>query len=176
MYHHHHLQPILSSLFRLATYVFLRVIPTTLAKPVLPILYLSHILAIHFFPPRPRKRTTAPLTVLVLSLPTHSRSLNVANILINSLLLLAAADLALAPFFDPAHHLSFSRVGAVYPDAAKILVRAPFQNNSLHILYRDTTTPQLPWIHGPAVDLLPQNDWAHTVRLDNLWPSTPYEC
>ncbi|KIM48985.1 hypothetical protein M413DRAFT_21288 [Hebeloma cylindrosporum] len=83
--------------------------------------------------------------------------------------------LAFSPFFDPAHDISFSRVGAVYPDAAKIVVRAPFQYDFLHILYRDTTTPDLPWIDGPPLNLLPQNDWAHTVRLDNLWPSTPYE-
>ena len=186
MYHHHHLQSICSSLFRLAAYVFLRVIPTTLAKLVLPGLYLVHLLALYLFPPpvivirREKKEhptsQPAPLSVLAFSLPTHSRILNVTNVFINSLLLLAAADLAFSPLVDPAPDVSFSRVGAVYPDAAKIIVRAPFQYDFLHVLYRDTTSPDLPWIDGPPLNLVPQNDWAHTVRLDNLWPSTPYEC
>ena len=199
--YHHYLQSISSSLFRLAAYVFLRVIPTSLAKPVLPGLYLFHLLALYLSPSPPvtygweqkqpteqrappaytwkQKQPTnqrAPLTVLAFSLPSHSRILNVINVFINSLLLLAAADLAFSPLLDPAHDISFSRVGAVYPDAAKIVVRAPFQYDFLHILYRDTTSPDLPWIDGPSLNLLPQNDWAHTVRLDNLWPSTPYEC
>ena len=182
---YHHLQSIASSLFRLAAVVFLRIIPSSLGKAVLPGLYLFHLLALYLFPlPQPAHKKkhwqqpapSAPLTVLAFSLATHSRILNAANLLVNSLLLLAAADLAFSPLVHPAHDLSFSRVGAVYPDAAKIVVRAPFQYDFLHILYRDTTSPDLPWIDGPPLILLPQNDWVHTVRLDNLWPSTPYEC
>ena len=184
---YHHLQPIASSLFRLSAYIFLRIIPFSLGKAVLPGLYLFHLLALYLFPlpqvvykkkqwQQQTSRPSAPLTVLAFSLATHSRILNAANVLVNSLLLLAAADLALSPLVHPAHDVSFSRVGAVYPDAAKIVVRAPFQYDFLHVLYRDTTSPDLPWIDGPPLNLLPQNDWVHTVRLDNLWPSTPYEC
>ncbi|KAG5720055.1 hypothetical protein E4T56_gene5649 [Termitomyces sp. T112] len=44
----------LSSIFRLAVHIFLRVIPTRLVKSVLPLLYSADLLSSIPFVPRPR--------------------------------------------------------------------------------------------------------------------------
>lgn len=66
-----------------------------------------------------------PFLTLLWTLPTRSRSIRTANIVINTVLLAFAADLLLNPFWDPASEVVFARVGAVYHDAAKIVVRYP---------------------------------------------------
>jgi alkaline phosphatase D len=97
-----------------------------------------------------------------------------ANIIINTLLLAAVLDYTLTPFFDAAHDVAYTRIGAVYPDSVKIQVRHPV-NDTLLILYRDAAS-NLQWKRGPTVQPQEQFDWVETVRLTNLWPDTKYEC
>jgi len=115
-------------------------------------------------------------TTVCFSLQSHDIKLKLTNILINTLLLAAALDLTVTPFFDAAHHVAFTRVGAVYPDAVKIQVRNP-ANETLVILYRETSSGSaLQWKTGPSVHPKQEFDWVEIVRLPNLWPSTKYEC
>jgi alkaline phosphatase D len=103
--------------------------------------------------------------------------------MINTFLFLAVLDFALTPFIDTASDLVFTRVGALYPDSAKIVVRYPNANATEHtllLLYRETPTDTLqsspPWKHGPHLHLNQSFDWIDTVRITNLWPATSYEC
>lgn len=124
-------------------------------------------------------RTSIGQTILF-SLPSNSRSLTLLNVAINTVVLLLAADFVLYPVLDNAKDVVFTRVGAVYPDSAKLVVRYPIANateNQLHILWRQVTSaPDSPWVVGPTVHLTAAHDWVDTVRLDGLWPSTSYEC
>jgi alkaline phosphatase D len=100
-----------------------------------------------------------------------------ANIFINTLLLAAVLDFTITPFLDPAHDVAYTRVGAVYPDGAKIQIRNP-TNDTLIILYREVSLTGInaEWKQGPKVQSQEQFDWVETERLTNLWPSTKYEC
>ncbi|KDR81363.1 hypothetical protein GALMADRAFT_239216 [Galerina marginata CBS 339.88] len=184
----HYVAPVFSSLFRLAAYLFLRVIPSRLGIPVLPTLYLLHLAAASLFPPPndgphpnwheknhkppPKKQGPSPLSVLFFSLPSPSRLLTWATVSINTVLLLAAADLVVTPYLDPASDVVFTRVGAVHPDSVKILVRYP-TDEPLVVLYRGSNS--VSWIRGPQLHPSEQSDWAETVWLQDLWPSTLYE-
>ncbi|KAF8964137.1 PhoD-like phosphatase-domain-containing protein [Flammula alnicola] len=195
---------IFSSLFRIFSYVFLQIIPARLGKHLLPSFYFLYLFTTWLCPLPPthavhekhngkkhngaahlEKHVKTPqnyLATLCFSLPTESLFLTWTNLLINTLLLLAAADLALTPFFDTASDVVFTRVGAVYPDSVKIVVRYPQPNvteESLLILYRETSTlksnDSIIWKDGPHIHLKEQSDWVDTARLVNLWPSTSYE-
>lgn len=103
--------------------------------------------------------------------------------MINTLLLLAVLDFATTPFVDTASDLIFTRVGALYPDSVKIVVRYPNVNATEHTLllvYRETPSNSSestqPWKDGPRLHLNQSFDWVDTVRLTNLWPATSYEC
>lgn len=128
--------------------------------------------------------TEAPaLAVLLFSLPTRKPVLIAINVVINLLLLAASADLALSPFFDSADDVAFTRVGAVLPESVKIVARVPnlAPNETVRVLYREhgSLAPggaPTPWSEGPAFDIALSHDWVNTVRIDNLWPSTEYEC
>ena len=152
-------------------------IPTRLAIPLLPLLYLLYLIT-------PTKRPTlqpSPLSALLFSLPTNSRYLQSLNLIINSILFLAVLDFTITPFLDTAADLVFTRVGAIYPDSAKVVVRYPKANATEHtllILYREspTNTLQPPWKDGPLLHLNESLDWVDTVRLTNLWPATSYQC
>lgn len=121
------------------------------------------------------------LSTLVFSLPSPSRPLRLANLLINTLLLTAAIDLVAFPYLDDASDVVFTRVGALYPDAAKIVVRYPAANSSenlVRVAYRqtgDAAAGEL-WRSGPVLNLTREGDWVGTARVDGLWPSTSYEC
>ncbi|PCH39566.1 hypothetical protein WOLCODRAFT_110896 [Wolfiporia cocos MD-104 SS10] len=67
----------------------------------------------------------SPLMAFLLSLPIPSRAINLANLAVNTILFLFAMDLALTSSVDDARDVVFTRVGAVYPDGAKIVVRYP---------------------------------------------------
>ncbi|KAF9532442.1 PhoD-like phosphatase-domain-containing protein [Crepidotus variabilis] len=190
--------PAVSTAFRIASYIFLQIIPTTLARPVLPTLYILYISAF-FLPaqvkparavrddkpngdakplPPPPTKSYDPISTLCFSLQTNSRILKWSNFAINTLLFLAALDLAFTPFFDPAHDVAFTRVGAVYPDSVKIQVRRP-SNESLLVLYREAvpvaSDTLSEWKSGPQVHPLETSDWVDTVRVSGLWPNTKYE-
>ena len=103
--------------------------------------------------------------------------------MINTLLFLAVLDFAIPPFVDSASDLIFTRVGALYPDSAKIVVRYPKVNATEHTLllvYRETPVNTLQssphWKDGPRLHLNQSSDWVDTVRLTNLWPATSYQC
>ncbi|KAG6910883.1 hypothetical protein DXG01_006566 [Tephrocybe rancida] len=188
-----YLPTVLSSLFRVAIYIFLRVIPTSLAKPVLPVLFLAYLLSSIFFAPRPldtvksekiyHQSQTNPrndvLSTLVFSLPTTSRRLRISNIFLNVLLFLAAADFVATPYRDSATDVVFTRVGAVYPDSAKIVVRYPQVNSSSEsprLLYRELSDKDnTAWKDGPLLTLTSDQDWVDTVKISGLWPNTSYQ-
>jgi len=97
--------------------------------------------------------------------------------MINTLLFLAVVDFTITPFVDTASDLVFTRVGALYPDSAKIVVRYPKANATEHTLllvYRESAEDS--WKDGPRLHLNQSFDWVDTVRLTNLWPATSYEC
>jgi alkaline phosphatase D len=105
------------------------------------------------------------------------------NLALNTLLFLAAVDFLATPFFDPASDVVFSRVGAVYPDGVKIVVRYPHRDineQKLRIIWREsqgTVSRQLDkWKDGPVLHFTQERDWVDTVKLGGLWPSTAYEC
>ena len=87
----------------------------------------------------------------------------------------------LYPALDNASAVTFTRVGALYPGAAKIVVRYP-QNDvnetQVQVVWRQASTNnvQSAWKIGPVVPLSEEHDWVNTVKLGGLWPSTSYEC
>ena len=118
---------------------------------------------------------------LLFSLPTtHLTSIFTATI--NTLLLLLAVDFVYSPVIHSATDVTFTRLGAVYPDAAKITVRYPLSGtnateHNVVILWRPATPAAAePWSDGPTLHLQPDFDWTNTTKLTKLWPSTEYEC
>ena len=89
-------------------------------------------------------------------------------------------DLVLEPYFDDARDVIFTRVGAIYPDSARIVVRYPHENTlnaTVSIVWRQITAYEdSAWVTGPIVNLMQDNDWISTGVVDGLWPSTNYEC
>ncbi|KZT66718.1 hypothetical protein DAEQUDRAFT_443823 [Daedalea quercina L-15889] len=125
------------------------------------------------------------LSSLLLSLPTPSRPIRLANLLINTLLAAAALEFVTYPYFDDAADVVYTRVGAVYPDAAKIVVRYPGlagsnqTNATVQVAWRQVPKSGLvesdTWKDGPVALLSEELDWVNTVKLSGLWPSTVYE-
>ncbi|KAJ2917596.1 hypothetical protein MD484_g2755, partial [Candolleomyces efflorescens] len=179
------LPPILSSIFRIFVYIFLQIIPTRLAIPALPLLHIAYLSALylsidHPDPAKshPKHRDPPPLAAVFLGLKTRDSLPNILNVLINTGLLLASLDLALNPLVFPEQAVVFTRVGAVYPDAAKIMLRYPLANESEHrvqVLYREATQSVASWKDGPLVTLSKENDWVNATSLADLWPDTKYE-
>ncbi|KAF7440880.1 hypothetical protein PC9H_001229 [Pleurotus ostreatus] len=186
------METVFSLLFRLAIFIFLRVIPTTLGKQIIPTLFIAWISAFWLTgrsketnktsqkeaKDQPSPQSAGALTTIVLSLPTQSRGLRLANAAINVLLLLAAVEFVAYPFFDAAQDVVFTRIGAVYPDGVKITVRHPLveeESQSLHIIWREAQGGFKNWTTGPELKLIEANDWVSTVQLKGLWPKTKYE-
>jgi alkaline phosphatase D len=179
------LSSITSSLFRLCSYVFLQIIPTRLGFLLLSVLYILYLITAHspFKQASSRPLPLSPISTIIFSLPTNSRYLQCLNLIINTLLFLAALDFAVTPFVDSASDLVFTRVGALHPDSAKIVVRYPKANSTEHTLllvYRERPRNSLesshPWKDGPLLQLNQSSDWVGTVQLASLWPGTSYEC
>jgi alkaline phosphatase D len=102
---------------------------------------------------------------------------------INTFLLLLAADFAFTPVIDSATDVTFTRIGAVYPDGVKVVIRYPLYHvnetgRDVLILWRPATSAAVaePWSDGPTLRLDPEFDWTNTTKLTKLWPSTEYEC
>ncbi len=233
---------ICSSLFRVSTYVFLRVvgfssfrfvcsdkytlqIPVRWCKYLVPGLYLAYLATIPFAsrspPPTVEKEdrpnsdaakddepptrtneaclllrlprivlTTFPQSPnknqdifweLLFSLPT-TRLTSVVTWSINTLLILLAADFVFTPVIDSATDVTFTRIGAVYPDAVKVTVRYPLfeagaTEHHVRVQWRPVTVDAGDrWKDGPILHLRPEFDWTNTTKLTKLWPSTEYEC
>lgn len=132
-----------------------------------------------------KNQTSAPANswrTIIFSLPSPSRRIRSTHLAINTLLLLAAVEFVLHPFFDPAADVVFTRVGAVYPDGAKIVVRYPELNateTKVKVIWREFkegASIDMGWRDGPIIELTEQDDWIGTGKLSSLWPSTAYEC
>ncbi|CAL1703852.1 unnamed protein product [Somion occarium] len=201
-----------STLFRIAAYIFLRVIPARIFKTLLPSLYVLYITSVYLdsasieseitaeiksatedekeLPPIPNRSHVTEvkshpsiwesLVFLVSSSRSDSSRIRKANLAINTLLLLAAAEFVVYPVLDKATDVTFTRVGAVYPDSVKIVVRYPHHDTNetqVQVVWRQASDSQVipGWKTGPIVNLTEHNDWVNTVRLTGLWPSTSYE-
>jgi hypothetical protein len=116
------------------------------------------------------------------SLPSASRRIRICHLAVNTLLLLAAVEFVTHPFFDPAREVVFTRVGAVYPDSVRIVVRYPERNaleSHVRVLwreYKDRAALEEGWRDGPVLTLMEKDDWVSTINLRSLWPSTTYQC
>ena len=86
------------------------------------------------------------LKMIVFSVPSPIPALRYANLAINTLLLLAVAEFLLVPYFDDASGVVFTRVGALYPDAAKIVVRYPRTTNATSYVSLSVSAPQTPHV------------------------------
>jgi len=116
-----------STLFRLSVFVFLRIIPTGLAKFVLPTLYSLYISALFLSRNEDDLLKTDPgivkrhglyqqvsrLFTVILTLPTTSRRLRLSSLLVNSLLLLASIEFAVEDYLYDAPDAVFTRLGAI---------------------------------------------------------------
>ncbi|KAI0350094.1 hypothetical protein OH77DRAFT_1431373 [Trametes cingulata] len=121
------------------------------------------------------------LSTIIFSAPSPVRVLRRANLVINTLLLFAVAEFILFPYFDSASDVVYTRVGALYPDTAKIVVRYPAANateNLVRVAWRQASGPtdsDAAWREGPIANLTAERDWVQTVNLQGLWPNTQYE-
>jgi alkaline phosphatase D len=121
---------------------------------------------------------------ILFSLPSKIRRLRLANIFLNTLLLGAAADFAFTPFFDTASDVTFTRVGAVYPDSIKIVARYAQYNTTdsetVRVIFRElksnSPSEATAWKDGPLMTFQAELDWVDTTTLGTLWPNTSYEC
>lgn len=102
------------------------------------------------------------------------------TVAINTALWLMVGELVLHPVLNDAKDVTFTRVGAIYPDSARLVVRYPHTNATdatVRILWRQVpVNGEDPWSHGPSMNLTAANDWVSTAPLEGLWPSTAYEC
>ncbi|KAI0648220.1 PhoD-like phosphatase-domain-containing protein [Trametes meyenii] len=122
------------------------------------------------------------LSTIIFSVPSPVRALRWVNLTINTLLLLAAGEFVFFPYFDSASDVVYSRVGALYPDVVKLVVRYPAAANAtehlVRVAWRQTdgnADTDAPWREGPLANLTAEHDWVRTVTLQGLWPSTSYE-
>jgi alkaline phosphatase D len=118
---------------------------------------------------------------LLFSLPT-TRLTSVVTWSINTLLILLAADFVFTPVFDSATDVTFTRLGAVYTDAVKVVVRYPLSEpgateHYVRVQWRRPVTAAADdrWKDGPILHLGPESDWTNATKLTKLWPSTEYE-
>lgn len=149
----------------------------------MPLLFILHLLTFSSLSKTKQSKETVQvpdgLNTILFSLPTTSSRLRTLNAVINGLLLLSAIEFTATPFFDSGSDVSFTRVGAVYPDGAKIIVRFPQSNDTIRVVWRQSSSAPNQtntWKDGPVLTLTDDQDWLDTIKLSGLWPSTPYEC
>ncbi|KAH9063672.1 PhoD-like phosphatase-domain-containing protein [Lactarius deliciosus] len=169
-----------SSLFRLSSYVFLRVIPIRWLKYVVPGLYLAYLTTIPLAsrsPPPTREKEVRPSSdaveddepptrakeplnrnqdifwELLFSLPT-TRLTSVVTWSINTLLILLAADFVFTPVLDSATD-----------------VKVTLRNTYVRVQWRPlAAVADDRWRDGPILHLGPESDWTNTTKLTKLWP------
>lgn len=118
---------------------------------------------------------TRIVSTSLFSLPTSSTVLNIVILIINSVLLAGVYDFKTISIRDPATSVVFTRIGAVGPNEAKIVVRYPgIEDGLVRILWRESHSVAT-WNSGPIIALVAERDWVGTTRLTGLWPSTNYE-
>lgn len=119
-----------------------------------------------------------PIRTLLFGLPSPSNGkLSLVTFGVNVLLALAAWDLTFrSHLFHPNHDLSFSRIGYVGPNSAKLLIREPrFENWPLTVWY----APEEPAVKRThLVDVIPSfsndTDFTKAVAIRKLQPETKY--
>ncbi|GJE97915.1 PhoD-like phosphatase-domain-containing protein [Phanerochaete sordida] len=211
------LTAILSTVFRIGSYLFLRVLPSAILRKALPVVYVLYVSSLYLTPTPSTETTTSvtrlektrvritngsveeekeeetivreyplearpdPVLSVLFSIPGPARLLNIANLAINTVLFLFALDFVLYPAYDDAADVVFTRVGAVYPDSAKLVVRYPLNEanateNHVRVLWRQVSALEnSAWHVGPVLNLTAADDWVSTASLGGLWPSTNYE-
>jgi alkaline phosphatase D len=93
--------------------------------------------------------------------------------------MLAALDHTFHPYFDPVPDVTFTRIGAVYPDSAKLVVRYPDASvnatqRDVRIIWREVKrkanlSDETGWKNGPVLSLKESEDWVGTVKLRGTW-------
>lgn len=182
-----------STLFRLSVFVFLRIIPTSLAKFVLPTLFSLYISTLYLSHNESDASKTdagnskrrgfhslaSPLVTVILTSPTSSRRLRLLSLFVNSILLLASIEFAIEDYLYDAPDVVFTRLGAIYPDKAKLAIRYPNHKDPIHVVWREVRESSdlqtQPWILGPPVMLSGAGDWVNSTTISPLWPDTVYE-
>ena len=120
------------------------------------------------------------IRTLVLGLPSpQSTFWGLVTLSINLLLVLGVLDVVYrGPTMYPSHDLSFSRVGYVSNTSAKILIREPnVARSPVYVSYREACSESdQVWVSaGVVYSLSNDTDFASTVTMINLQPSTKYE-
>lgn len=128
-----------------------------------------------------RKKHPHPLRTLLLGVPSpSSKMLSLITFAINALLALATWDLTFrSHYFYPEKDLSFSRIGYVGPNSAKLIVREP---NSEHWPVTVWYSPDEPVkdqaVNTHYVDTIPalseETDYTKVVNIIKLDPETKY--
>ena len=140
-------------------------------------------------PPFPSVDVAEPASSLSISrclpffvvLPHSQPRFSLFHFIINSLCLLATLDCALQPHFDQASLITYTRLGAVLSDSAKIVVRYPpvphllpaasnvSANTSRHdvrVVWREVrSNGNATWKASPLVVLEQSEDWVSTAKL-----------
>ncbi|KAL7272985.1 hypothetical protein RUND412_004172 [Rhizina undulata] len=125
-----------------------------------------------------RKKSAKPLKTLLSGIPSPSSTvLSLTTFLINVLLTLATWDLTFrATYFYPAKDLSFSRIGYVGPDSAKLLIREPMKEKFPVSVWYHVDAPGV--INSHLVDTIPrltnETDFTTTITIPHLNPETKY--
>ena len=109
-----------------------------------------------------------------------SRRLRLFSLLVNSFLLLVSVEFAAEGYLHDAPDAVFTRLGAIYPDRAKIAIRYPDYKDPIHVVWRrvsQASDPQAqPWTLGLPITLSESADWVNSTTISPLWPNTMYEC
>lgn len=104
------------------------------------------------------------------------------SLLINAVLLGFVLDFVYRPTLTTHDDLTFTRVGAVYHDSAKIVVRYPGVDEGVRIVWKQVPTSpseldnESGWTDGPFIRLNSEQDWIGVAKVDSLWTSTKYQC
>jgi len=73
----------------------------------------------------------------------------------------------------------FTRLGAIYPDKAKLAIRYPHHEGPIHVVWRkfreSSDLQAQPWTLGPPIILSEAGDWVNSTTISPLWPNTIYE-
>ena len=122
------------------------------------------------------------LGTIVLGLPSWiNQKWSLATMAINIILVLGVVDVVYrGPMLHPSHDLSFTRVGFVSENSAKVLVREPNATRTpLYVSYRGVSggpDTDDAWKSAGSVYLLSNDtDYTSTVTISRLRPSTRYE-
>lgn len=127
------------------------------------------------------------LLALLFGLPSNDDNINLANLLLNSLVFALTQDFLWTPLlFLPMSNVKFARLGYVSHSTAKIVSRVPpsswisqkqydgFEYEpQIKVIYKLSGSNN--WIDGPVFEnASPESDWLDVVTIDSLIPSTDY--